>query len=159
MEVFMAQHPPGGSKGGGTVYKYTTAGAYSIVYPINDDTEGSVSTSALVKGNDGALYAMTNSGGTNNNGIIFKTTTSGAFTVLNNFNGSSVGNTLISSFIKGKDSAYYCTHISRRCLWLWKHCKKFVAAKPRCCFRFKIQPTVLIPWAISCWHQTVIFMA
>lgn len=98
-----------GSKGGGTVYKFTTAGAYSVIHPIDYNTEGNTSYSALVKGNDGSLYAMTSAGGTYNFGTIFKTTTGGSFTVVANFNGAVLGNAPYSSFIKGKDSAYYCT--------------------------------------------------
>jgi len=98
-----------GSKGGGTVYKFTTAGAYSVVHPLDYTTEGNTSYSALVKGNDGSLYAMASAGGTYTYGSIFKTTTGGNFTVINNFNGAVLGNAPYSSFIKGKDSAYYCT--------------------------------------------------
>ena len=98
-----------GAKGGGTIYKLTKSGAYTIVHALDYNIEGNASSSVPVKGNDGSLYAMTSLGGTFNYGIIFKTTTAGVFTVINTFSGSTIGNTPYSSFIKGKDSAYYCT--------------------------------------------------
>lgn len=99
----------GGSKGGGTVFKLTKTYVYSVVYPLNYSTEGNNSSSDLVKGNDGSLYAMTSLGGSFNQGIIFKTTTAGIFSLLGSFNGSVQGNTPYSALVKGKDSAYYGT--------------------------------------------------
>lgn len=99
----------GGSKGGGTIYKLTTANAYSVIHPLDYNNEGNSSSAALVKGNDGSLYAMTTYGGSYNYGILFKTTTTGTFTILNSFNGAAKGNIPYGSFIKGSDSAYYCT--------------------------------------------------
>ena len=98
-----------GAKGGGTIYKLTKSGVYSIVHALDYTTEGNTSSSVPVKGNDGSLYAMTSLGGKFNFGIIFKTTIAGDFKIINAFNGSIIGNAPYSSFIKGKDSAYYCT--------------------------------------------------
>ena len=52
---------------------------------------------------------MTSLGGAYNIGIILRTTTGGDFSLINTFNGSTLGNAPYSSFVKGKDSAYYCT--------------------------------------------------
>ncbi len=99
----------GGSKSGGTIYKLTTAGVYTVIHPIDYYNEGNTSSSVLVKADDGSFYAMTSLGGTFDCGIIFKTTAVGVFTLINTFNGAVLGNTPYSSFVKGKDSAYYCT--------------------------------------------------
>lgn len=99
----------GGPKSGGTIYKLTTGGVYTVIHALDYNTEGSASSSVLVKADNGNLYAMTSLGGIFNYGIIFKTTTAGAFTKIADFNGSTAGNAPYSSFIKGKDSAYYCT--------------------------------------------------
>jgi len=100
----------GGSTGAGTIYKLTLAGAFSVIHTMNAATEGNNSTSVFVKGSDNNLYALCNSGGTNNQGTAFNVSTSGGLTVLANFNGSfKFGNTPFSTFIKGKDSAYYAT--------------------------------------------------
>ncbi len=99
----------GGAKSGGTIYKLTTAGVYTVIHNIDYANEGTTSSSVLVKGADGSLYAMTSLGGVFNYGIIFKTTTAGAFTKIADFNGATLGNAPYSSFIKGNDSAYYCT--------------------------------------------------
>ncbi|MBV9961352.1 MAG: T9SS type A sorting domain-containing protein [Parafilimonas sp.] len=99
----------GGTKGGGTIYKLTTGGAYSVIHPLDYTNEGNTSSSVLARGNDGSLYAMTSLGGAFNYGIIFKTTTGGDFTLMNTFNGATLGNAPYSSFVIGKDNAYYCT--------------------------------------------------
>ena len=100
----------GGSKGAGVIYKITTSGAYSVIHHLDGTAEGSTSSSALVKGDDNNLYALCSVGGKNNMGTVFKVSTSGALTVLEDFNGADIfGNTPYSSFIKGKDSAYYAT--------------------------------------------------
>lgn len=99
----------GGSKSGGTIYKLTTGNVYTVIHPIDYANEGTTSSSVLVKGNDGSLYAMTSLGGIFNYGTIFKATTTGAFTKIADFNGATLGNAPYSSFIKGNDSAYYCT--------------------------------------------------
>lgn len=98
----------GGPKSGGTIYRLTTTGKYTIIHALDYNNEGSSSSSVPAKGNDGNLYAMASAGGLLNYGIIFKTTTAGDFTILNTFNGSVQGNSPYGSFIKGKDSAYYC---------------------------------------------------
>ncbi|HEX5151209.1 MAG TPA: choice-of-anchor tandem repeat GloVer-containing protein [Parafilimonas sp.] len=108
-ESFYGITRTGGSKGGGTLYKLTKAGVFSVVYALDDVTEGNLSSSVPVKGNDGSLYALASMGGTFNFGTIFKVTTGGAFTLINTFNGTVLGATPLSSFIKGSDSAYYCT--------------------------------------------------
>ncbi len=99
----------GGSKGAGAIYKLTQAGVYSVIHHLDPTTEGSTSSSVLVTGADGNLYALCNSGGANNAGTAFKVSTSGTFNLLTNFNGASFGNAPFSTFIKGKDSAYYAT--------------------------------------------------
>lgn len=47
---------------------------------------------SLIQGSDGLLYGMTNSGGKNGNGTIFKLATAGSIMVLNHLNGGETGN-------------------------------------------------------------------
>lgn len=99
----------GGSKGAGTIYKLTLAGVFTTLHSFDPAVDGGNSSSALIKGADNNLYALCSAGGAYNFGTAFKVSTSGVVTVLNNFNGASFGNAPYSTFIKGKDSAYYAT--------------------------------------------------
>ena len=99
----------GGANGGGTIYKVTTAGAYTVIHSMQPTTEGSAPGGALIKGNDASLYTLAAEGGNYNMGTAFKVTTAGAVTLLATFNGSQLGNEPYESFVKGKDSAYYAT--------------------------------------------------
>jgi uncharacterized repeat protein (TIGR03803 family) len=99
----------GGSNGAGTIYKLTQAGIYSVIHHLNAATDGNTSSSGLINGFDNDLYALCSFGGANNMGTVFKVSTTGSLMVLNNFNGAVFGNIPYSTFIKGKDSAYYAT--------------------------------------------------
>ena len=99
----------GGSKGGGTIYKLTATGIYSVIHVFDPVTEGNSSLSVLINGFDNNLYALCSSGGLYNLGTAFKVSTTGSLNVLANFNGASFGNAPYSTFIKGNDSAYYAT--------------------------------------------------
>ncbi len=99
----------GGANGAGTVYKLTLAGGYTVLHSLQPATEGSTPNGALVAGNDGAFYALASYGGVYDMGTAFKVTTAGAVTLLANLNGAAIGDAPQNSFIKGKDSAYYCT--------------------------------------------------
>ncbi len=68
-----------------TVYKLTTAGVLTTLYTF---TDGSNVTAQLVQGTDGNFYGASVTGGTSNDGVIFKMTSSGKVTVLHNFIGS-----------------------------------------------------------------------
>ncbi len=99
----------GGTKSSGTIYKITSTNVFSVLHAFVSTTEGTNSTSALVKGDDGKLYAMATAGGMYNMGTVFSIATDGTFSVLQNFNGAGLGNAPYNTFIKGADSAYYCT--------------------------------------------------
>ena len=59
-----------------TIYKLTSAGAYSVIYTFNSSTTG-VGVYGLVQGSDGLLYAVANVGGANNCGTVVKVTIAG----------------------------------------------------------------------------------
>jgi uncharacterized repeat protein (TIGR03803 family) len=62
----------------------------------------------LAQGRDGGLYGATIYGGTNNIGVIFKTTASGRYTVLHNLSGVTDGG-YPSSLTLGSDGNFYGT--------------------------------------------------
>jgi len=99
----------GGAKSAGTIFKISTAGAFTVIHSFDAPAEGSGANGGLIKGKDGNLYGMTSSGGINQWGTAFKVTTSGVLTVLASFNGATAGNAPYETLVKGKDSAYYGT--------------------------------------------------
>jgi uncharacterized repeat protein (TIGR03803 family) len=81
----------GGANSNGTVFKITTGGTLTTLLSFTGTTGlfvGATSQAALVQGSDGLLYGTTNSGGTGNIGTVFKVTTTGTFTNLVSFTGT-----------------------------------------------------------------------
>jgi uncharacterized repeat protein (TIGR03803 family) len=79
----------GGTTGSGTVFKMTAAGVTALVYMFNacgNGTTGCNPGAGLVQGTDGNFYGVAEKGGTNNQGVVFKVTPGGVYTVLHSFN-------------------------------------------------------------------------
>ena len=89
----------GGTNGGGTIFKITSTGTYTVLKHLNTATNGGSPQGNLLKGSDGNLYGMTSIGGTNNAGTIFKITTTGTYTVLRHLNLTADGGNPFGSLI------------------------------------------------------------
>ena len=99
----------GGANGGGTAYKLTTTGIFTVLHAFgstNGTTDGSIPLT-LLEGVDANLYGTTQQGGgitRNDNptldGVIFELTTSGAYSIVHSFGRTSV------LFDGGKPSQY-----------------------------------------------------
>ncbi len=79
----------GGQTGSGTVYKMTLSGTVTVLYQFagcSTATNGCNPTAGLVQGPDGNYYGVATGGGTSNQGVVFKITPAGVYTVLHNFN-------------------------------------------------------------------------
>jgi len=77
--------------GCGTVFKITPQGGLTTLYNFcsqTNCTDGGNPASSLILGDDGDLYGMTNVGGANNYGTIFKVTLDGTLTTLHSFDGT-----------------------------------------------------------------------
>ena len=86
-----------------TVYKVTSAGVLTTLYTF---TDGSNITGPLVQGTDGNFYGTAVSGGTSNDGFIFKITSAGLITVLHNLTGAD-GAQAYSGVIQATDGNFY----------------------------------------------------
>jgi uncharacterized repeat protein (TIGR03803 family) len=76
----------GGLYGGGTLFQITTAGTFTVVYAFpNGSSLMGVGPTQLTVGVDGNLYGMTEGGGTNACGALFRMTLAGVPTVLYSF--------------------------------------------------------------------------
>jgi len=78
----------GGTSGVGVIYKLTTKGVYTVLHNFTGGADGGDPTAGLTQGPDGNLYGTASIGGSSKDGVIFKTTTAGVFTVLYNFDGT-----------------------------------------------------------------------
>ena len=81
----------GGSANDGVIFRITPTGTYTVVFNfdhVNELALGYQAYAGLIAGSDGNLYGTTIWGGSNGDGVIFQITTSGAYTVLYNFDGT-----------------------------------------------------------------------
>jgi uncharacterized repeat protein (TIGR03803 family) len=98
--------------GCGTLYKMTTSGALTTLYIFCSQpgcVDGDTPFGALIQASDGNLYGTTLSGGANNNGTIFKVTTTGVLKTLYSFSGPSDGENPMDGLVQGSDGNFYGT--------------------------------------------------
>jgi uncharacterized repeat protein (TIGR03803 family) len=99
----------GNGSPGGTIFKLTLAGAYSVVYSLNGTSDGQDVYGGLTQGSDGNLYGTAASGGAGNSGTAFKVTLGGTFTLLHAFNFSTEGANPNGGLVQGTDGNFYGT--------------------------------------------------
>lgn len=98
-------YPPSGQ--GGTVFKLTPAGHYSILHAFYADS-GAYPYAGLLVGSDGNFYGTAQAGGSNNFGTVFRLTPGGALTTLASFTGKN-GKFPYASLMQADDGNYYGT--------------------------------------------------
>ncbi len=98
-----------GPKGGGTIFKITTAGAFKVLWGFTSATDGSEPGGNLVQGADGNLYGTAPLGGMFGYGTIFKISTTGTFQVIKHLNSIADGSTPMGGLMVGKDGNLYGT--------------------------------------------------
>ena len=109
---FYGTTPKGGANGLGTVFKVTPAGVETVLYSFAGGSDGSAPLAALIQASDGNLYGTTASGGTSNQGTVFKVTLAGAETVLYSFAGGNDGGLPAAALIQASDGNLYGTTAS-----------------------------------------------
>lgn len=78
----------GGASGKGAIFEVTPTGTLTILYSfctLTNCADGSYPVSGLLQATDGAFYGATTAGGTNDEGTVFRFTTSGKMTTLHSF--------------------------------------------------------------------------
>jgi uncharacterized repeat protein (TIGR03803 family) len=101
----------GGAYNLGTVFKITSHGAHTTLYsfcPQSGCPDGSAPYGALIQGHDGNFYGTTYTGGSNNQGTVFKISSSGSLTTLHSFDGSH-GSRPRAALVQGSDGNFYGT--------------------------------------------------
>jgi uncharacterized repeat protein (TIGR03803 family) len=93
----------GGTGNSGTIFKITPKGAFTVLRPLVNATDGSAAEGGLVMNTDGFFYGLTNT-------RFFKIKPTGAdFAMLHTFAYSTVGSNPAGSLIRGTDGAFYGT--------------------------------------------------
>jgi uncharacterized repeat protein (TIGR03803 family) len=78
----------GGAAGVGAIFRLTPTGTYKTLYSFCSKTncaDGSYAVFPPIQGRDGNFYGATIGGGTNDTGVLYRFTASGAYQVLHNF--------------------------------------------------------------------------
>jgi uncharacterized repeat protein (TIGR03803 family) len=75
----------GGASGFGVVFKVDATGKETVLYSFTGGADGGSPYTGVILDPAGNLYGTTGSGGTGNNGVLFKLSTTGEETVRHNF--------------------------------------------------------------------------
>jgi uncharacterized repeat protein (TIGR03803 family) len=102
----------GGANSLGVVFKMTSTGTVTVLHAFAGGKEGANPAASLLLASDGRLYGTTQYGGANNQGTVFKLTTSGQMTLLHSFTGQNGdGAQPIAALIQATDGGLYGTTI------------------------------------------------
>ena len=96
----------GGPRGAGTVFKISTSGSLTTLYPFDGGNDGGKPLAGVITGSDGLLYGTTSTGGTNSEGTVYKISTSGSFANLYSFTGGSDGANPLGTLIQTGSEGY-----------------------------------------------------
>jgi uncharacterized repeat protein (TIGR03803 family) len=91
----------------GTVFRITPAGVETVLWTFGNGTDGQFPYGTLIFGADGNFYGLTDGGGVNGKGTIFRITPAGAETVLWSFGGSGDGAVPFSKLTLATDGNFY----------------------------------------------------
>jgi uncharacterized repeat protein (TIGR03803 family) len=99
--------------GGGTVYKMTPGGAFTILHTFAGGTmDGNDPSAALIQASDGNFYGTTVFGGAFDSGTVFEMTPDGTVAVLHSFAGGTMdGGFPTAALIQASDGNFYGTTV------------------------------------------------
>ncbi len=97
----------GGIYDDGTIFSLTAAGTIKIVHNFSSLSDGANPYGSLILGADGNFYGLTNAGGTNTYGTIFKFNITTGYSVIRHFNYATDGTNPFGSLVIGKDGNFY----------------------------------------------------
>jgi uncharacterized repeat protein (TIGR03803 family) len=101
-----------GLNGLGTVFKITSGGTLTTLYNFCSQpncSDGETPYGGLVQARDGSFYGTAYGGGVNNDGTVFSITSTGNFTPLHSFAGSSDGAYPYAALMQATDGNLYGT--------------------------------------------------
>ncbi len=101
----------GGSTGGGTLFEFSAAQAFSVPHTFGSGNDGVNPRQGPTMGPGHTLYGSTAMGAPNANGVVFKMAESGAYDVLYNFQSQGDGHCPFSGVAVGADGTVYGTTV------------------------------------------------
>jgi len=112
----------GSSGSSGAIFQLATAGTLRFPYTFSSST-GQQPNGGLILATDGNLYGTATSGGSGGDGVLYRLSPTGAYTVLHNFLGSSDGGNPVYAPIEGSDGSIYgiTTPVSTSAAVLYKY--------------------------------------
>jgi uncharacterized repeat protein (TIGR03803 family) len=90
----------------GSIFKVSTSRIFVPLFSF-DDTDGNVPGAGMTLASDGNFYGVTGFGGSNNNGVLFKISSSGAYTDVYDFEGGTNGATPFAPPIEASNGNLY----------------------------------------------------
>jgi uncharacterized repeat protein (TIGR03803 family) len=99
----------GGDFGAGNIFRISTNGVITNLYSFTNGTDGGFPTNALMQAADGNFYGVTQSGGTQGFGNVFRLTPAGAFSTVYSFTGGTDGKYPNGPLVQGLDGNLYGT--------------------------------------------------
>src|SRR5262249_20755356 len=85
--------PQAGGQGCGTVFKLSKKRVLTILHTFEGGTDGATPQAGLLLDAAGNLYGATSRGGSSENGVVFKISSTGTYTVLHRLAGGHEGKT------------------------------------------------------------------
>jgi uncharacterized repeat protein (TIGR03803 family) len=105
---FYGSCPAGGANGYGLVYKVTPAGVFTHLHDFAFATDGADPSAPPIQAKDGNFYGAVPAFGPLGQGLIYKLTPTGTFSILFSFNGSN-GSAPVGTLVQGSDGNLYGT--------------------------------------------------
>lgn len=94
--------------GCGTIFRLTPAGNLTTLYQFQDNGDGALPMAGLIEGSDGDFYGATTFGGdANQDGTIFRISSTGTYTQLHLFSGGAGGSHPTGPLVQGSDDDFY----------------------------------------------------
>jgi uncharacterized repeat protein (TIGR03803 family) len=90
----------------GSVFKITTAGAVTLLHTFSDTGDGASPSLPPIQATDGNFYGTVGSSGSSGNGVLYRLTPTGTFTVLHTFDRNVDGDGG-SAVVQGADGKLY----------------------------------------------------
>jgi uncharacterized repeat protein (TIGR03803 family) len=104
--VFYGVTPSGGPGSQGTIFKVTSAGAYTTLVHFPETNKGQAPEGSLIQASNGNFYGLTPAGGTYGHGTIFKLC-DGVYSTIYSLNSSTSGRNPRGSLVQGTDNNFY----------------------------------------------------
>lgn len=112
---FYGVNGSGGANGGGTIFKLTESGVFSVLHTFCSQTncaDGTLPEGGVIQDALGNFYGSTNQGGAYGKGTLYKLSNSGTFSVLHSFCAQSQcldGASPTGNLVQGSDGNFYGT--------------------------------------------------